>query len=1182
MSISKLITPALLLFLFQVNSVAQVSIKGKVLDFSTGEPIENASIYLSGTSQGMSTDSTGSFEISQVKPGIYELVFSHVAYNNRVEVIETRDVSLTINARLTIKPVDLETIEVVQQKDKASRRRDLKRFKDFFFGADYMESQAFIRNEQDIDLYDSDGILQSLKEYSLFIDNNYLGYELEYYVKQFALSREAKSLLGFPRFTAVEAPNPTIALKWAENRQRSYNGSLRHFFASLIDQTLEEDNFELFMTPNDPESTDEEEIAAYKDQANRRLQINSRDLPPNFTIESTDFQDIKRINFGEVLEINYTNEFDNAGGFQSSKIKMVDEYVYVYSNGVIINPSAIKLFGQMAQEGVYQLLPYDYESNDTLALKDNAEKKKLLGNLSAFTETKIVEKVYLHTNRSDYYPGETMWVKAYLAAGPNHQPSPLSNNIYVALIDEGGQKTNSTILKSVDGFANASIDFEEELTPGNYTLVGFSEWMKNYPEEYYFKKKIRINSIDKTNPKTQAITQSIDLQFLPESGHFLANANNKLGFRSVDQAGRPINIEGVITSDLSGESTSFQTDHNGLGVIKLKPKKGETYTASVPVFNQTFRLPSVESTGSILSIDPFYSEEEIKLTVTSTIDEELFFIGQSRGWLTYTANIALTSGVGEAVIPKSLFPEGINHITLFRENGTPLAERLFYSRRGQQLNVDVALDKDSYEKRSRTTAKITVTDADGNPVEGNFSLSANNINRSFVKNEQTNILAHLLLDSDLKGKIHNPAYYFSNPSAEKDRQLDLVMLTHGWTRFEWDKLEDLTKREEKYNYQKGLSLAGTMLMSDRDKQVKEGTVTFINNGAKSPEMFFATTDKKGGFLFENTTITSNTSFLLQGRTKKNDNTVRFEIDSSLFSIPNLSPLTHLEIIDLKTNGDDEAPSQQTERATFIVKDNKDFLNSITVLESVVVEGESSFKTRRESIYGEPSSSLSMIDIVPDGKGFGVFDYVKGRIPGVNITDNGLATTIEIRSTNPLTTATARLPEEANGPDDVALYITPNPNNPIFFLDNVQVTIDFIEEVPASAFERVEVFKGPDAALFGGNAGLGVMLFFTKPSYNPFDGMSINGIAGYSLKGYNNPKTFYKPLYSSDYSDTGIPDFRIALHWEPQIKTDKNGVATVSWFNSDDEDEIAVTVEGLGNLGNLGYDKSTYTISTNNN
>ena len=43
----------------------------------------------------------------------------------------------------------------------------------------------------------------------------------------------------------------------------------------------------------------------------------------------------------------------------------------------------------------------------------------------------------------------------------------------------------------------------------------------------------------------------------------------------------------------------------------------------------------------------------------------------------------------------------------------------------------------------------------------------------------------MLLTSDIKGYVHNPAYYFSNESDSVKNHLDLVMMTNGWRRFKW-------------------------------------------------------------------------------------------------------------------------------------------------------------------------------------------------------------------------------------------------------------------------------------------------------------------------------------------------------------------------------------------------------------
>ncbi len=64
---------------------------------------------------------------------------------------------------------------------------------------------------------------------------------------------------------------------------------------------------------------------------------------------------------------------------------------------------------------------------------------------------------------------------------------------------------------------------------------------------------------------------------------------------------------------------------------------------------------------------------------------------------------------------------------------------------------------------------VAVTDADLNPE----------------RQKQDNIYSGILLTSDIKGCVHNPAYYFSGDADSVARHLDLVMLTNGWRRFKW-------------------------------------------------------------------------------------------------------------------------------------------------------------------------------------------------------------------------------------------------------------------------------------------------------------------------------------------------------------------------------------------------------------
>ncbi len=85
-------------------------------------------------------------------------------------------------------------------------------------------------------------------------------------------------------------------------------------------------------------------------------------------------------------------------------------------------------------------------------------------------------------------------------------------------------------------------------------------------------------------------------------------------------------------------------------------------------------------------------------------------------------------------------------------------------------------------KRARNELKIKVPDS----LVANLSIAVTDA--AIGTDTSNNIVSHFLLSSELKGEVYNPAHYFSDFKPQKKQQLDLVMLTHGWRRFKWEKL----------------------------------------------------------------------------------------------------------------------------------------------------------------------------------------------------------------------------------------------------------------------------------------------------------------------------------------------------------------------------------------------------------
>ena len=78
-----------------ITAVENGTIKGKVTDAVTKEPLYGASVVLKGTTLGSYTDSKGNFEISNVKPGNYTVAVSYVGYTATIKAV-------TINANQTV------------------------------------------------------------------------------------------------------------------------------------------------------------------------------------------------------------------------------------------------------------------------------------------------------------------------------------------------------------------------------------------------------------------------------------------------------------------------------------------------------------------------------------------------------------------------------------------------------------------------------------------------------------------------------------------------------------------------------------------------------------------------------------------------------------------------------------------------------------------------------------------------------------------------------------------------------------------------------------------------------------------------------------------------------------------------------------------------------------------------
>ncbi len=217
-----------------------------------GAAVAGASVYLSGTQRGTSTDADGRFRIGSVAPGAYRLVGSMVGYTPAVE-----DVRLGAGAEATVDLVlapatrALGDVRVEAERDERWARR-LAWFSKTLLGESANADSTRIVNPEVLDFRVRWGTLTAQAAAPLVIENRALGYRLTYDLHAFSASATSVRYDGDERFEPLTPASAGQAARWAAERARAYRGSLRHLLRALLGGTAEAEGFSFLLAREDP------------------------------------------------------------------------------------------------------------------------------------------------------------------------------------------------------------------------------------------------------------------------------------------------------------------------------------------------------------------------------------------------------------------------------------------------------------------------------------------------------------------------------------------------------------------------------------------------------------------------------------------------------------------------------------------------------------------------------------------------------------------------------------------------------------------------------------------------------------------------------------------------------------------------------------------------------------------
>ena len=824
------------------------------------------------------------------------------------------------------------------------------------------------------------------------------------------------------------------------------------------------------------------------------------------------------------------------------------------------------------------------------------------------------EKLYLHLDKPFYGAGEKIWFKGYLVNATTHQDNSQSNFIITELINRSDSIVErKKIRRDSLGFHNA-FTLPATLPAGDYYLRGYSNWMLNEDPDFFFSRNIKIgNSIDNTivssieyqqeddthytakikfTSNVQAVfenttikylylengkiknkgkkktdengwisislpdlkspvarrievefddpqytykrtfhlpvfTNDFDVKFFPEGGALLSIPHQNVAFKAQGADGFSKEIEGFLFNSKGDTLTNFRSEHNGMGIFTMNPVNNETYYVTVRTndsITKRFDLPAIEPKGISIAMSHYKQEirYEIQKTEATEWPQKLFLLAHTRGKLAILQPINPKRTFGK--MNDSLFTEGITHFMLIDEQGNALSERLIFVPDHKPNQWQITADQPTYGKREKVSLQIAAKDNEGNPVEGTFSVSITDRKSIQPDSLADNILSNLLLTSDLKGYVEDPAYYFLNQDARTLRSIDYLMMTHGWRRHKMENVLRTPSLNFTNYIEKGQTISGR-IMGFFGANVKKGPICVL--APKYNIIATTETDEKGQFIV-NTSFRDSTTFLVQARTKKG-----FAGVDILMDPPQYPVATH------------KAPYFNG-ATTFM----EDYL--MNTRDQYYMEGgmrvynlkEVTVTAKRErpsskSIYTGGINTYTVEEDRLQGYGQTAFDAAS-RLPSVTIT---------------------------NGSE---IHIRNNSEPAIIVIDDIvyEDASDILKDIQVSDMSSISLLRGADAVILGPRASGGAVVITLKDPRN-LPARPAQGIITYTPLGYSESVEFYHPTYDTpEKKNAQRSDFRSTVYWNPELRLDAEGKATIEYYTPDSTAPEDIIIEGVDKNGKV--------------
>lgn len=758
--------------------------------------------------------------------------------------------------------------------------------------------------------------------------------------------------------------------------------------------------------------------------------------------------------------------------------------------------------------------------------------------------------IFLHLNKTTYVKGEELWFKGYLYNRLKSTPFKEPLNLYLGIYDSNGNQIKKELFISKDGISQGQIKIDSTFSGGLFYVKAVTSWIRNFKEDDSYVQQFQVvEQKENVEGNRKNNDSELDVQFLPEGGHVISEVQGTIGVKVLNEKGYGVNgLKGTI-KDSSGDSiTSFTTNRFGLAKFDFLPKKNEHYTAYVQNSSkERFLLPEIEDKGVGMYIKRISSNRVLILFGTNPetsrqMGNKTYSLLLHRDGLIKHLEVKFSDDESYVsyILDLKELQSGMNICTLIDNKGNPVAERLFFNSNGFKtgdLRTSVkTIKSDTVELDLLSNKKFDSLQFLSVSILPNGTRSYQN---------KKNILSTFLLSPYVRGFIEHPSYYFTDISPKKERDLDLLLMIQGWSRFDWENIYG-TPPKKKYDYRTGVDLFGKLNF----KLAKNQNLMLYPNKYAKPRILKikpgSDNFKLSNYYLEKGSDLKMTLLSSNGRLSRPNLYIRIESGINTDKIYNLRRENY-RIEKHRAVGNYSF-------GNYILPDNTILLEEVTVTEEN--------KEKRITSPLITERRLTKVTKEIEGNYPQLLDLIRSN--GFNIWEKPNTGYDRIRITSKRPSALSLVP--------------PSPRL-------------YVDDIPYSDFNILQDFSTKRLESFlidrSGNgepgAAGGVIRVYTRKG-SRLDGEGLtddndrNNFFSYTIQnGFTPVKEFYVPNYSSVTNDAFL-NFG-TIHWEPNIVMDHKGKASFK-FNNAGWSKFTIFIEGMGADGTLFSTSETIKLDYN--